>query len=55
MWQGVSIVCVGLVCVWLLRDLFNKFDTNGEIKAALHKLIVSLLTRWTKNERPAGS
>lgn len=54
MWYGISIVCEVIVACWLLGYLFNKFDPNGEIRASLHQLIVSLLTRWTKNDRQAG-
>jgi hypothetical protein len=54
MWVGIGVVCQVLVACWVLAYLFGKFDPTGEIRTAFHKLIVSLLTRWTKHDGQAS-
>jgi hypothetical protein len=48
MFNALGMLCTFAVGGWLLARLFEWFDTDGQVKAAMQKWAVSLFTRWTK-------
>lgn len=48
MFEALGTLCTVIVGGWLLLALFRKFDPDGELKAAVHRWVVSQFTRRTQ-------